>query len=72
MFCNDYQRDDPREEHREVGDKGMRCTRGISSWANGGWTYVTIQKQWGGEGHEEADYGNMEEQVYVLTEKNLG
>ena len=72
MFRNDYQRDDSREGHREVGDKEMRWTRGISFWANWGWIYVTIQKQRGGERDEEADHGNMKEKVYVSTEKTWG
>ena len=68
MFRNDYQKDDSREGHREVGDKEMRWTRGISPWANGGWIYVTIKKQ-RAEKNEEADHENMKEKVYVQTEK---
>ena len=47
----------------------MWSTRGISFWANGGWIHVTIHKQRGLEEDGEADYGDMEEKVYVLTEK---
>ncbi len=50
----------------------MWSTRGISFWANGGWIHVTIHKQRGLEEDDEADYGNMEEKVYVSTEKTWG
>ena len=69
MFRNDYQRDDSREGHREVGDKNMRWTRGSSLWANEGWIYVTIQKQRDGEGDEEANHGNKKEKVMCNREK---
>ena len=69
MFRNDYQRDDSREGHREVGDKNMRWTRGSSPWANEGWIYVTIQKQRDGEGDEEANHGNKKKKLCVTEKK---
>ena len=61
-----------RECHREVGDKEMWSTRGISFLANGGWIHVTLHKQRGLEGDEEADHGNMKEKVYVSIGKTWG
>ena len=58
-----------REGHREVGDKEMWSTRGISFLANGGWIHVTLHKQRGLEGDEEADHGGK---GLCVNRKNLG
>ena len=50
----------------------MWSTRGISFLVNGGWIHVTLHKQRGLEGDEEADHGNMKEKVYVSIGKTWG
>ena len=66
MFRNDYQRDESKEGHREVGEKGdeVKARESVPELIEAG--YLTQTKNDGVEKEmEKADHGDMEEEVYV-------
>ena len=68
MFRNDYQRDESKEGHREVGEKGdeVNARESVPGLIEAG--YMTQFKNDGVEKEmEKADHGDMKEEVYVQT-----